>query len=124
MTVKEKITLIKTSVEDKKATKVVILDLRKVFPMADYWFICGAPSTIQTRTIAEAVRMRLKEKGILPSHLEGEESGEWILIDFGDVIVHIFRQEEREFYQLEKMWRTASLVYSEQENIDRLDQVG
>ncbi len=124
MTAKEKIDLIKSAAQDKKAQAVVILDLRKVFPMADYWFICGAPSTIQTRTIAEAVRIRLKKKGLLPFHLEGEESGEWILIDFGDVIVHIFRQEEREFYQLEKMWRTASLVYSEEENIDHLDQVG
>ncbi|MGQ9747455.1 MAG: ribosome silencing factor [Candidatus Caldatribacteriaceae bacterium] len=114
---------IKKAVEDKKAFDVVVLDLKGLFPFSDYWIICSGSSLIQTKVIAEEIVRRTKAEKIYPLHVEGEETGEWILIDYGNVMVHVFREEERIFYQLEKLWRQARLVYSEKEHLDLLDEV-
>ncbi|HSV30907.1 MAG TPA: ribosome silencing factor [Atribacteraceae bacterium] len=124
MTAKEKIQRILEAAESKKAYDFTLLDLREMFPLADYWVVMSAPSVIQTKAIAEAVQTKMKAENLLPHHREGLESGEWILLDYGDILVHIFRQEEREFYQLEKIWRKAAILYLQRENIDRLDQIG
>ena len=121
---KEIIAEIKKAVEDKKAFDLVILDLRGLFPFSDYWVICSGSSLIQTRVIAEEVIRRTKMGKVYPLHVEGEDSGEWILIDYGNVMVHIFREEERVFYQLEKLWRQARLLYSEKEYLNFLDEMG
>ncbi|MDK2896177.1 MAG: ribosome-associated protein [Candidatus Atribacteria bacterium] len=123
MKIKEKILLIKDALEDKKALDLAILDLRGISPFSDFWLICSGESTIQTKTLAEAVRKKMKSSSLLPFHAEGESEGEWILLDYGDLIVHIFRKKERDFYQLEKIWRQARLVYSESEKIDSLGEV-
>ncbi|MCX6091185.1 MAG: ribosome silencing factor [Atribacterota bacterium] len=109
--------------EEKKARDIVIFDLREVFPVADFWLICSAPTTIQTKTISDTIQMKFKEWSVLPYHVEGEETGEWILIDYGDLIIHIFREEERIFYQLEKLWRNARLVYSPKQDLNVLDEI-
>ncbi|MEN3185378.1 MAG: ribosome silencing factor [Atribacterota bacterium] len=115
---------VKKAVEDKKAFDLVILDLKGLFPFSDYWVICSGSSLIQTKVIAEEVIRRTKAGNVYPLHVEGEESGEWILIDYGNIMVHIFREEERVFYQLEKLWRQARLVYSERERVDLLGEIG
>ena len=86
-------------------------DLRKITEaMADYFIICHGDSTVQTRAITdyleEEVRKQTNEK---PYHLEGRNNGEWCLIDFGSVIVHVFEKEKREFYQLEDLWSDGIL---------------
>ncbi|MGC8778232.1 MAG: ribosome silencing factor [Candidatus Caldatribacteriaceae bacterium] len=114
---------IKKAAEEKKAFDLVVLDLRGLFPFSDYWIICSGSSLIQTKVIAEEVIRRTKMEKVYPLHVEGEESGEWILIDYGSVMVHIFREEERGFYQLERLWRQARLLYSEKEHLNLLDEM-
>lgn len=121
---KEIIMEVKKAVEDKKAFDLVVLDLKGLFPFSDYWVICSGSSLIQTKVIAEEVIRRTKVANVYPLHVEGEEGGEWILIDYGNIMVHIFREEERVFYQLEKLWRQARLIYSEREHVDILDEIG
>jgi ribosome-associated protein len=96
------------SVEDDKAEDVVQIDLRGRTEMADYMVICAGRSSRQVAAISEKLVDRLKQENGLLCRIEGKETGDWVLIDAGDVIVHVFRPEVREFYQLEKMWMPGS----------------
>ncbi|MFA5580662.1 MAG: ribosome silencing factor [Paracoccaceae bacterium] len=90
--------------DDDKAEEVVSIDLRGKTQMADYMVICSGRSSRQVSSISEKLVERLKaEFNIIPK-LEGKDQGDWVLIDAGDIIIHVFRPEVREFYQLEKMW--------------------
>jgi ribosome-associated protein len=92
------------SVDDDKAEDVVQIDLRGRSDVADYMVICSGRSSRQVASISEKLADRLKEQFRILAKMEGKETGDWVLIDSGDVIVHVFRPEVREFYQLEKMW--------------------
>lgn len=92
------------SLSDDKAEDVVQINLRGKSEMGDYMIIASGRSTRQVSAIAEKLVDRLKTEFGVQSKLEGKETGDWVLIDAGDVIVHVFRPEVREFYQLEKMW--------------------
>ena len=93
---------------EKQASDVVLLDTRKVCSFADYFVICSGESTRQIKTIYEEVEHALKKEGVLPHHHEGTLDSGWLLIDFGDVIVHIFASFEREYYQLDELWSEAT----------------
>lgn len=93
-----------TSLDDDKAEDVVQVDLRGKSEMADYMVICSGRSSRQVAAISEKLVDRLKQESGVLAKVEGKEAGDWVLIDAGDVIVHVFRPEVREFYQLEKMW--------------------
>jgi len=121
--IQEKIVLAKRAAESKKAFDLVILDLRGLFPFSDYWLICSGSSAVQTKAVAEEVLKEMEECQLRPSHLEGMEEGEWILIDYGDLMIHIFREGERLFYQLERLWHRAPLLYSEKEGLNLLDDI-
>ncbi len=96
------------SLDDDKAEEVVAIDLRGRSTIADHMVICSGRSARQVGAIAEKLVERLKGAfGIVP-RLEGKETGDWVLIDAGDVIVHVFRPEVRSFYQLEKLWMPAA----------------
>ena len=92
------------SLDDDKAENVVQIDLRGRSEIADHMVVCEGRSSRQVSSIAEKLTERLKQERGLATRVEGKEAGDWVLIDAGDVIVHIFRPEVREFYQLEKMW--------------------
>ena len=92
------------SLEDDKAEEVVEINLRGRSDVADYMVICSGRSTRQVAAIAEKLVQRLKDDFGIYAKMEGKETADWVLVDSGDVIVHIFRPEVREFYQLEKMW--------------------
>jgi len=93
-----------SSLSDDKAEGIVQIDLRGKTAIGDYMVVCSGRSSRQVTAISEKLVERLKtELGVL-SKIEGKETGDWVLIDTGDVIVHVFRPEVREFYQLEKMW--------------------
>ncbi|MEI2685049.1 MAG: ribosome silencing factor [Cypionkella sp.] len=92
------------SVDDDKAEEIVQIDLRGRSDVADYMVICSGRSTRQVASIAEKLADRLKLEFHISAKMEGKETADWVLIDAGDVIVHVFRPEVREFYQLEKMW--------------------
>jgi len=97
--------LVLTSLDDDKADDIVTIDLRDRSAMADHMVICSGRSTRQVSAIATKLLDRLKARFRLSARVEGKDIGDWVLIDTGDVVVHIFRPEVREFYQLEKMWQ-------------------
>ncbi|MFD1880830.1 ribosome silencing factor [Paracoccus pacificus] len=92
------------SLEDDKAEDIVTIDLRGRSAMADYMVICSGRSSRQVAAIAEKLVQRLKDQTGRTARVEGKDTGDWVLIDTDDVVVHVFRPEVREFYQLEKMW--------------------
>ncbi|UOF88899.1 ribosome silencing factor [Fodinisporobacter ferrooxydans] len=95
---------------DKKARDVVILDIHGLSVIADYFVICSGNSNTQVQAIAKEVREKLGKQNIPCKGAEGLDEAKWVLLDFGDVVVHVFRQEEREFYNLERLWADAQLV--------------
>ena len=95
---------------DKKASDIVLLDVRGQTTMTDYFVICSGASDRQLAAIADGIVEGLKEDGDVPISREGDPSSHWVLIDFGGCIVHVMSKPEREFYQLEKLWSQAALL--------------
>lgn len=95
---------------DKKASDVMILDIQDVTTIADYFVICSGNNPRQIDAIADAVEEELHKQGARLLHREGDSETGWILLDFGDVIVHIFGSKEREYYRLERVWNGAKTV--------------
>jgi len=95
---------------DKLALDIVMLDLRQVAPFADYFVIMSAESTRQIRALEEDLTQALKDAHVKRFGREGTHDSGWVLLDFSDVIVHIFGPEEREFYALERLWSQAPQV--------------
>jgi len=102
--------LIKQSLEDDKAEDIVSIPLKGKSSMADHLVVCSGRSSRQVGAIAQNLTDRLKQEMGLICKVEGKDQGDWVLIDAGDVVVHVFRPEVREFYQLEKMWMTPGLA--------------
>ena len=103
--------LVVSLIQDKKGNDIVSLDLRKIpEAITDYFVICHCESTTQTRAIVDHLEEEVRKQTLIkPLHMEGRSNGEWCLIDFGDVVVHIFLREKREFYQLEDLWSDAAI---------------
>jgi len=95
---------------DKQASDIVLLDARAVCSFADYFVVCTVDTERQLRAVYEEVEHTLKKEGVLPHHHEGTLDSGWLLLDYGDVIIHIFATFEREYYQLDKLWNEANLV--------------
>ena len=93
-----------TVLDDDKAEDVVSIDLRGKSEIADHMVVCSGRSTRQVAALSDKLTDRIKQEFNIRSKVEGKNQGDWVLIDAGDVIVHIFRPEVREFYQLEKLW--------------------
>jgi ribosome-associated protein len=92
---------------DKKATDIVVLDVAELLVVTDYFVICTGNNDRQVKVIAGEVEKQLKDAGLRTVGREGEHEALWILLDFGDVVVHVFQPQEREFYRLERLWSTA-----------------
>lgn len=95
---------------DKKASDVVMLDLRQVALIADYFVLCDGQSTRQLRAITEGIVEALKEMGERPLRVEGTPESGWMLLDYGAVIAHVFLPELRAYYDLESLWKEAPMV--------------
>ena len=93
---------------EKQATDIVLLDTSKVCSFADYFVICSGESNRQIKTIYEEIGHLMKKEGVLPHHHEGTVDSGWLLLDFGDVIIHVFSVYERELYQLDELWSEAT----------------
>jgi ribosome-associated protein len=96
--------------ESKKALDLRVLDLRDVTSFTDYFLICSVSNPRQAYAVSDDIHKQLKESGELPVSVEGYEAAEWILMDYGDFIVHIFSEKSRAYYDLERLWRHAKLV--------------
>ena len=92
---------------DKKASKIVVIDVGPFLAITGHFLICSAQSDRQIKTIAEEVERKLKEEGRPPVRTEGSAETGWILVDYGDFVVHVFTDEMREYYDLERLWKDA-----------------
>jgi ribosome-associated protein len=95
--------------DEIKAQEIVVLDVRGLTTLADYFVMCSGTSTTHIQSIAQGVRDRLRERAGLRAKPEGDSASLWIIMDYGDVILHIFDQETREFYDLERLWADAKV---------------
>jgi ribosome-associated protein len=100
--------LVLNSLQDDKAEDIVTIELQGKSQMADYMVVASGRSTRQVSAISEKLSDRLKQNMGVLARIEGKGAGDWVLLDAGDIIVHIFRPEVREFYQLEKMWQSTT----------------
>jgi len=100
----------------------LILDLRGLTVIADYFVICSGESTTQARAIAEHIKEILKKERVLATRFEGMDYARWILMDYGDVIIHVFEEETRHYYELERLWLDAPRVAFADNNKDTLDR--
>ena len=98
------------SLAEKKAQEIKVLTLEGLTSMTDYFVICTGSSTTQIKAMADFVLEKCKEEGITQKHIEGYRDANWILLDFGDVVVHVFHSEMRGFYSLERLWADAPLM--------------
>jgi len=96
--------------EDKKAHQIVALDLKGISLVADYFVICHGNSDTQVQAITTEIRKQAEELGARVRGLEGVDSGRWVLIDIGDVVVHVFHRDERDYYSIERLWSDAKVV--------------
>ena len=94
---------------DKKAEDIITMDMRGLMFSTDYFVICSANTATQVRAIADNIEEELDNENIHFSHKEGYHEGEWILMDYGDVVVHIFKTANRDYYALEKLWGDAKI---------------
>lgn len=106
----ERINTALNAASDKKALDMVVLDLRGVATFTDYFLITSGTNVRQVQAIADEVVERLKKQGTRAQRVEGYRSAEWVLVDYGDFIVHVFDNKSRQFYDLERLWRDAARV--------------
>jgi ribosome-associated protein len=99
--------------EDRKAIELRVLHLEKISDFTDYFVICSGTSERQVQAIADAVQEKMREERVRPLHVEGFSRGQWVLLDYGDFVVHIFQDEPRRFYSLERLWGDAPDVTGE-----------
>lgn len=106
MPVKTKETALKIEriLSDRKALDVLVLDVHSLTVIADYFVIASGSSESQVRALYEEVEEKMKEEGMEARHIDGRQGNRWVVLDYGDVILHIFHQEERKFYGLERLW--------------------
>ncbi|HLS89103.1 MAG TPA: ribosome silencing factor [Sphingobacteriaceae bacterium] len=100
-----------TAAAQRKARKVVILDLRALSAVSDYFVVCSGNTPVQVRAIADHIMDYMRQEADLrPLRVEGYNEGRWVLLDYGDVIVHVFHEEERDYYGLERLWGDAEVL--------------
>lgn len=103
--------MIAAAASEKKARDIVLMKMVDLTPATDYFVVCSAGSTTQVRAIADSIEEKLLEdEGIAFMHKEGYREGEWVLMDYGDCVAHIFLQDSREYYSLETLWGDAELT--------------
>lgn len=92
---------------DKQATDIILLDIQSIASFADYFVLLSADSMRQINALVDDITLQLKTEGIRVGHKEGTSEGGWVLLDYGDVLIHVFSPEEREYYRLEELWKEA-----------------
>jgi ribosome-associated protein len=95
---------------DKKAIDLTVLDVQGVSSVTDYFLVCSGRSAPHVKTIADAIREELKEDGVRPLHAEGQAESGWVLLDYGDVLMHVFLEDTRAYYALERLWGDAPSI--------------
>lgn len=112
MTSEQKMKLAVEAMEERKGMDIKVLNLQGLSIVADFFVICHGNSDVQVKTITQEIRKRAYEQGVEINNIEGNDVGRWVLIDLGDVVVHVFHREDREYYNLERLWSDAKVVES------------
>lgn len=100
-----------TVIEDKKGSDILVLDIREISLLADCFVICTAETGRQLKAIADSLVPEMKKRGLLSlGGIEGSLDSGWVLVDFGDIVVHLFSPQQRDFYALDKLWKDAKVV--------------
>lgn len=110
MTSKELTKLAVAALEDRKAEDVTVIDISEISPIADYFIIANGTNQNQLQAMRDAADEALYKAGVKVQQIEGNQSSTWILMDYGDIIIHIFSKEDRPFYDLERTWRDGKVV--------------
>jgi len=108
MTADELKTIVQTALDDLKGKEIVAIDVRGLTSVTDYMIFCSGTSNRHVKSLADNVEVEAKKRGAQVLGTEGQQEGEWVLVDFGDVIVHVMLPETRAFYDLERMWSTPA----------------
>jgi ribosome-associated protein len=106
----ERLKVIVEALDDKRATNIDVLDISELSSLSDYFVICTCNSGVQVRAAADEVEVKMKEHGEAPLHTEGYRHGNWILLDYDNIIVHVMERETRAFYSLEHLWDDAKTI--------------
>ena len=109
-TAREKTKTAVLALEEKKASDIKVIQIEKVSIIADYFIIAGGNNRNQLQAMADEVEEKLSKEGFEPKNIEGYLNGNWILMDYGDIVLHLFDQENRVFYDLERIWRDGEDV--------------
>jgi ribosome-associated protein len=96
--------------DNKKAKDIKVLEIKEISSLGDYFVVASGSSTTQVKAMADELEFQLKEQGVLPKRVEGYQSAAWIVLDYYDVIIHLFYEETRQFYSLERLWNDAPLL--------------
>ena len=96
--------------DDKKAENIKVLKINNITVMTDYFVIASSDNTTHVKALVEEVEFKMKEQGITPLRSEGHQSASWVILDYGDVIVHIFHEEAREYYDLDRLWAAGEEI--------------
>lgn len=110
MTDREELEIAVKALDSKKAMKITALKVEDLTILANYFVIASASSTTQVKALADEVEFQLGEKGVKPKSIEGYQSQTWVILDYYDVMVHVFLEETRDFYQLERLWADGTPV--------------
>lgn len=107
----ELVNIAKSSIEDKKGIDIKVLDIEGLSPLADYFIIATGTNSNQLQAISDEISENLSRHGCHPKQTEGYQAANWILMDYGDFMIHLFKPESREFYNLEKIWKDAKTLF-------------
>jgi ribosome-associated protein len=111
--IKDLVKIIAEACEDEKALDVTVLDVHDLTVLVDYFVIASGRSVVQVKSIVEHVEEVLEEAGVVPLRRAGHSEGKWVVLDYGSIMLHVFRQEEREYYDLENLWADAPHIQFE-----------
>lgn len=110
MTQNEILKLAVQILDSKKAEDIRVIGIRDLTIIADYFIIAGGTSTTHTRSLADELEFKLKENGIVPKQVQGNNGSNWIVLDYSDIVIHVFYKETRDFYNLERLWKDGEDV--------------
>ncbi len=110
MTQNEMLAKIIKTLDNKKAEEIKAIKITDLTILADYFIIANGTSTTHTKTLAEEVEYQLSQEGIEPNRTEGYNGSNWVILDYGDIVVHVFYKETRDYYQLERLWSDGEMI--------------
>ena len=105
LTQQQKLEIIVKALDSKKAEDIKVIKVGDLTVIADYFVIADGTSSTQTKALANEAEYKMQENGVVPNRVQGNNGSNWVIIDYGDIVVHVFSKEQRDFYNLERLWR-------------------